>query len=80
MNDTTYNGWFNYETWLVNLWLTNDAPGVEPGTSAEDFKFLVEDMIEDQIGVPTGLLYDLLKSAVDSVDWHELEGHHAPED
>jgi len=19
-----YNGWFNYETWLVNLWMTND--------------------------------------------------------
>jgi hypothetical protein len=24
MTDTTYNGWTNYETWLVNLWLTND--------------------------------------------------------
>ena len=25
--DTTFNGWPNYETWCVNLWLTN-----EPGT------------------------------------------------
>jgi len=25
MNKMTYNGWPNYETWLVNLWLTNDA-------------------------------------------------------
>jgi hypothetical protein len=23
-NNTTYNGWSNYETWLVNLWLTNE--------------------------------------------------------
>lgn len=22
--DTKYNGWSNYETWLVNLWLSND--------------------------------------------------------
>jgi hypothetical protein len=21
---STYNGWTNYETWLVNLWLDND--------------------------------------------------------
>lgn len=23
-NDKTYNGWTNYETWLVNLWIQND--------------------------------------------------------
>lgn len=22
--DKTYNGWTNYETWCVNLWLTNE--------------------------------------------------------
>lgn len=24
MTDESYNGWSNYETWLVNLWLNND--------------------------------------------------------
>ena len=24
MNDSTYNGWTNYETWCVNLWIDNE--------------------------------------------------------
>ena len=24
MRDATYNGWANYETWLVNLWIDNE--------------------------------------------------------
>src|SRR3990167_9926974 len=25
MKTNTYQGWTNYETWAVNLWLTNDS-------------------------------------------------------
>ncbi len=24
MNKKEYNGWYNYETWLVNLWMDNE--------------------------------------------------------
>ena len=27
MQKSEYNGWFNYETWCANLWLTNDEGG-----------------------------------------------------
>ena len=26
MSDKRYNGWTNYETWLVSLWADNDEP------------------------------------------------------
>ena len=25
MRDNTYHGWANYQTWAVNLWMTNDG-------------------------------------------------------
>lgn len=28
-NETGYNGWTNYETWLVNLWMDNEEPSQE---------------------------------------------------
>jgi hypothetical protein len=28
-NDETHNGWSNYETWVVNLWIDNDQGSQE---------------------------------------------------
>ena len=77
----TYNGWSNYETWCVNLWLTS-----EPGTSeyltqiatqermedrqrGDDLKSFVEEMMPHN---GASLASDLLTSALSQVDWQEI--------
>ena len=37
MTATTYNGWKNYETWNVALWLQNDNGFYSVAQMAEDF-------------------------------------------
>lgn len=34
MRDETYNGWTNWDTWAVNLWLTNEQEAHESAQAA----------------------------------------------
>lgn len=61
--DTTYNGWINYETWAVNLWLTscedtekklneiaNKAPfQLKPHQQADKLQDMVHGLMDDFI-------------------------------
>lgn len=66
MTDTTYNGWTNYETWAVNLWLDNDQG------SQEYWREIAEEIYRDSAprnsltrrDVATYDLADRLKSEV----------------
>jgi hypothetical protein len=61
MTHKEYNGWYNYETWLVNLWLTNDqgiqewvADMAERAVKSDNFlssapAARLADTLEDQI-------------------------------
>lgn len=81
MNESTeYNGWTNYETWLVALWLNNDqasynaleAIKAEDGSEhrkAESLEELVRELYEFE---PVGIVADLVNSAFARVDWVEI--------
>lgn len=71
---STYNGWSNRETWLANLWL--DEMLVNETTDGKEVTAdLVETLIDEMISatdVDSGLTYDLLMTAVDRINYHEI--------
>lgn len=46
-SDSSYNGWPNYETWVVNLWLSNDEGSCNTCRSLAQRCF--EEAIADQV-------------------------------
>jgi hypothetical protein len=75
-----YNGWTNYETWLVALWLNNDqasynalealkAGDASEHRKAESLEELVRELYEFE---PVGIVADLVNSAFARVNWVEI--------
>ena len=89
MNENTkYNGWTNYETWVVNLWLTNnegDAEWLDEIAKGEgeihDKADVLKEAIEDMNPLndsDTGasMFTDLLNGALSEVNWYEIIENH----
>jgi len=85
----TYNGWTNYETWCVNLWLTNEQGSAEfltetatrPADLSERAQSLKEWVTDADDDFPSsGLFQDLLQAALDNVDWREIVENHEHDD
>jgi hypothetical protein len=64
MNDTTYNGWTNRATWLVNVWFNPE--------SASDVD-AAREALEDAADAVPDYLRDFL--CIDKVNWAELRAH-----
>jgi hypothetical protein len=80
MTDTTYNGWKNKETWLVNIWYMDSMPDyfaemgeshVEPNELEESVQYIAEEC-EALSQLPAGLLSDFIQTCWGEVDWHSL--------
>lgn len=78
-----YQGWANYETWAVALWLNNDQGMQEQAMSmaaghAKDDAGAVADAIKEWVesdmipDLGASLAADLLGAAVADVDWYEI--------
>lgn len=78
-----YNGWTNYQTWNVALWLDNDpysestarticrqAPTGKPSEAGR----LLRDWIDDlnPLTGQTSMFSDILSHALHNVDWEEI--------
>lgn len=83
----SYNGWTNYETWLVAVWLDNEEPSYHavreavrdsgPRNAAKAIRELVEELV-----LPPGnggLAHDLITGALSEVNWSEIAEHYAAE-
>lgn len=82
-----YNGWSNYETWCVNLWLSNDQGIYEAvnelidGYDEDANVIAIADDIEAFVGeLPecasvreqANFVSDLLGASLSVVDWYEI--------
>ena len=83
-----YNGWKNYETWNVKLWLDNEE-GTQELQNAwahdvqnnhrpiSDLADIIKDFIEENNPLlgEASLYSDILSAALGDVDWYEIAEH-----
>lgn len=89
--DKTYNGWTNYQTWVVNIWLTNNSAADaylreqardcltqasgDITNAAYQLAAQIESMHDELMPETTGVYADLLGHALRMVDWQEIAQH-----
>jgi len=86
-----YNGWTNYETWCVNLWLTNEEgsnddlleivgltwPDADDATTIYNRTTILKEWVMDMAPIDGATMFvDLLQASLDNVNWREIIENH----
>ncbi len=83
-----YNGWKNYETWLVALWIDNDGGDdywMERAGEVRDVSDLADEMeayyteLAGEVIPSQGMFNDLFNSALREVSWYDIASHYIDE-
>lgn len=72
MSSVTYNGWTNYETWCVNLWLNQDSYFFDEMKERLDFDDEDKDEDEDDL---ENRREELISQAAEEIKSHIIEGN-----
>ncbi|MGD8373516.1 MAG: hypothetical protein PVI21_01515 [Candidatus Woesebacteria bacterium] len=80
MNEQEYNGWSNYETWLMALWLRGDQGSYElleeikaGSDSAYSKAERLEELAREMYRLETdGIAGDLINTSLARVNWVEI--------
>lgn len=80
----SYNGWSNYETWLVTMWygdIFTDMANEGQLGAADYLQSYVEETVMEMGRIPdSGLVADILNAFLRQVDWEELYDHYRVEE
>jgi len=91
MTKETYNGYANYPTWNVCLWIDNDqgmseliseytAELIDNKTDRYDMVQALSEYIQENFIIsedqPAGIASDLLGYAIGMIDWYEVTDHY----
>jgi hypothetical protein len=82
MGDSTYNGWTNYETWAVKLWMDNDKGAFHEfqrlataARSEYELAQMIKAEHEEVMPELEGFAADLLQAAFGEVNWDEIASY-----
>jgi len=91
MAQNEYNGWANWETWVVNLWIHNDQELYEyygkvarvevsknkghQKSATFQLSLALNRQFDEQVPAVEGPYLDLLNGAMSKINWYQIARH-----